>query len=224
MLPIAGRIGINEPLIEVDSMLSPRRSAQLGLLAACTLILASLALIGWSAIVLPHPREVGQPAPAFTLQDTDGHPFSFPPTDHKIQVLYFWSMRQPSCHATNKAMVAVAARLDPRHVRFLGIHPPTPDSADAVAVQSVLAGLKFPTLMDVNGEVSRLYHAADLPVVCVIGPAGLVRCLGPISANEQDETKITPRRLESIVQELRHESAAGPDSTQALATPPGQPK
>lgn len=204
-------------------MLSPRRSAQLGLLAAGTLILACVALLGWSAIVPPHPQGVGLPAPAFTLQDTDGHPQSFPASDGRIQVLYFWSMRQPSCHAVNKAMTSLFDRMDHNKVRFLGIHAPTPDSADAVAVQSALAGLKFPILMDHNGEVLRQYHALDLPAICVIGPQGLVRCLGTLCTNDAGDTKITPRQVETLVQQLLHEEADA-ESTQALATQPGQPK
>lgn len=206
-------------------MLSPRRRAQFGLLATFTLILGCVALIGWSAIVLPHPEYVGQPAPAFTLQDTEGHPISFPPqNDTKIKVLYFWSIRQPSCHAINKALGGLADRLDSNQVRFIGIHAPTPDSADAVAVQTVLAGLKFPILMDINGEVSHLYHAGDPPTICVIGPAGLIRYIGKICVNEKDDSQITPSRLETLVQQLWHEQAADTVSTQALANPTGQPK
>lgn len=205
-------------------MLSPRRSAQLGLLATCTLVLASVALLGWSASIPPHPEGVGQSAPSFTLQDTEGHPFTLPPSDGKIQVLYFWSIRQASCHEANKVMVELYGRLDRDKVRFLSIHAPTPDSADAVAVQAALVGMKFPILMDHNGDVSRQYHVVNLPAVCVIGPTGLVRLIGPVCPFGKDDAKTSPRQIETLVRQLVHESAATTGSTQALANASGQPK
>ncbi len=188
------------------------------------LILASLALLGWSASIPPCPDGVGLPPPAFSLQDTDGHPQSFPSNDGKIQVLYFWSMRQSSCHAANKAVADLYGRLDPTKVRFLGVHAPTPDSADAVAVQAALAGLNFPILMDHNGDVTHQYHADALPAVCVVGPAGLVRLVMPMCPFGKNDAKTSPRQIETLVQQLMHESAAASGSTQALATPTGQPK
>lgn len=205
-------------------MLSPRRSAQLGLLAACTLILASIALLGWSASISPCPEGVGQAPPAFMLQDTEGNPQSFPPSDGKIEVLYFWSMRQTTCLKANKAMAELYDRLDHNKVRFIGVHVPTADSADAVAVQAVFAGMEFPILMDHNGEVSRLYHAIELPFVCVVGPAGLVRSIGSICPLGQNASKTTPHQIETLIQQLMLESTGDSNTTQTLAKASGQPK
>ncbi|MCC6422205.1 MAG: TlpA family protein disulfide reductase [Phycisphaerales bacterium] len=196
----------------------------MGLLAACSLILASVALLGWTASIPPCPEGIGQPPAEFTLQDTDGHPQSFQATDGKVQILYFWSIRQTSCHAANKAMADLYEKVDHTQVRILGIHAPTADTADAVAVQAALDGLNFPILMDHNGDVTRLYHATDLPAICVVGTAGLVRSFGAFCPKGINTSKISPAQLEAQIKLLIHESKGDSNTTQALANASGQPK
>jgi hypothetical protein len=130
------------------------------------------------------------------LQDTEGNPQSFPPSDGKIEVLYFWSMRQTTCLKANKAMAELYDRLDHNKVRFIGVHVPTADSADAT----------------------------ELPFVCVVGPAGLVRSIGSVCPLGQNASKTSPHQIETLIQQLMLESTGDSNTTQTLAKASGQPK
>ena len=169
-------------------VLSPRRSAQLGLTAAFTVLTLSV-----SALLLV-PRysrpiataDVGTVAPDFRLLDTDGRPVTLSALRGQAVVLFFGSLHCPKTADYNDRIDRLAKRYaaDSR-VKFLALDVPTAgDAADAenervrVRVDANVVGRPFPTLLDDHAAVAARYSATDTPLFVIVDPRGVVAYRG----------------------------------------------
>lgn len=166
--------------------MSSRRSAQLGLLSVCLLVVTSLSVLVASA------RDTGTgfkpfPAPSFRSTDTNGSRLSSTSLKGKVTVLYFFSVRCPVCNDyTNRVLDLTRRYANDSRVQFIGVHStavgrevPTHE----VRVQSMVSGLTFRTLDDRDGSVARTLKVARTPTVVVLDRDGMIRYQGTIDDN-----------------------------------------
>jgi peroxiredoxin len=138
---------------------------------------------------------VGQPAPAFTLLDLDGHEVSLAALRGKTVVLEWIN---PNCpisrgHAERHTMIDTAAR-HPEAV-WLAINstnPTHPDHVDRATHKSYDAkhGITYPVLEDPKGEVGRAYGAKTTPHMFVIDATGTVAYAGAIDDGGRGSAKL----------------------------------
>lgn len=165
--------------------------------AAATLALASAVLA--LAPNLATAAQVGQPAPAFELKDTQGRPVRLADFKGKHVVLE-WT--NPGCpfvqkHYTGQNMQALQKDAAARDVVWLSISSTAPGTADHLppaALQDKLGkawgGAARAVLMDDAGTVGRAYAARTTPHMYIVNPAGTLVYAGAIddkrSANPAD--------------------------------------
>ena len=128
---------------------------------------------------------VGQPAPAFSLQDLDGKTVSLADFKGKEVVLEWIN---PNCpfsrgHSDKKTMSTTAAK-HPDAV-WLGINSTNASHRDFLAPAehkkfNAEHGVTYPVLYDSSGEVGRAYGAATTPHMFVIDAAGKLAYVGAI--------------------------------------------
>jgi hypothetical protein len=159
---------------------------------ACAAGLVTLpAAPAWSA-------QPGQPAPAFTLQDTAGKPVSLADFRGRTVVLE-WT--NPGCpfvqkHYVSRNLPELQARYGSRELAWVLINSTHPEHVDYLAPAALAAQLTAwgaapsAVLMDPEGVAGRAYGARTTPQMWVIDPAGVVRFAGGIddkrSANPAD--------------------------------------
>jgi len=171
-------------------MISVRRRAQLGLLAAFCVLASAMATL----VLAPRyskpvaAADVGTLAPDFQLIDTDGRVFTLSQHRGEAVVLFFGSVNSPSTAEYN-ARVERLARMyasDDR-VRFAAIDVTAlggDDDRAAIDRQRLrsdpqISRRSFPTLLDDHGSTASRYSARETPTFVVIDPHGVVRYRGP---------------------------------------------
>ena len=166
-------------------MISVRRRAQLGLLAAVAVLVAGMATL------LVKPRysrpvavaDVGTVAPDFALEDVDGRTITLSAHRGQAVVLFFGSVDCPRTAAYDGRIerLAKAYEHDAR-VAFLALDvTPRADAIDRRLLRHdpKVAARAFPTLLDDRGAVASRYSATATPTFVVIDPHGVVRYRGP---------------------------------------------
>jgi peroxiredoxin len=189
-------------------MLSPRRCAQLGLSGAVLLAVVCVALLAAGAaedkrLMAGHP---GASAPDFALHeasDPAGRIVRLSDLRGSVVVAYFCSIRCPVSNDYDERIAKLSARYakDGR-VKFLAIHcGSAAQSPMEVAVQSSVAGLHFPHLLDSNGAVASQYGVQQTPTFLVIDRAGKVQYRGALDDSREIE-RVTQHYLESAISEV----------------------
>jgi peroxiredoxin len=151
---------------------------------ALSLAVAALAVLSCSRPSLA-ALAVGEAAPAFTLQDLDGHDVSLSSFRGKTVVLEWMN---PNCpvsrrHADAKTMVTTAAK-HPEAV-WLAINSTNRESGDFVAPDAYKKynaerGITYTVLYDTQGDVGRAYGATTTPHMFVVDAAGKIAYQGAI--------------------------------------------
>ena len=171
-------------------ILSPRRTAQLGLAAAITVAVLSLTALVIRPLTARESlgfAEPGSPAPAFKLADAEGRTLDLHDLRGKVAILYFTSIHCPASVAYNQRVEALARRYksDPR-VRFFAINIDRNADPQAVRVDAKIVGRTFPTLCDTKSEVATLYSVKSTPQIAIIDPTGALRYRGPFDDNASE--------------------------------------
>lgn len=196
-------------------MLSPRRSAQLGLLGVATVVTGCLSVLLARSDMPDRLSPIGRVAAPIVLQDTDGHTRTLESYRGKIVVLWFNSIR---CSTTNQyaARVAKLTRdfAGRSNIQVIAIHVGDADSPEAIAVQAQVAGMNCPIWLDRDGSVAAAYDVTHTPTFVVIGRQGLIRYHG---AQDDDATAahVTQRYVRQAVAALLKGEAVPTESTQA---------
>src|SRR5437773_940733 len=171
-------------------MLSPRRTAQLGLASAMLMWVLSMGLLIVRPLMeKPLPfAEPGTTAPDFALRDTEGRSVSLSSLQGQAVVLCFTSARNPNCMQYHDRIEAIARRYraDAR-VRFYAVNVDPNADALEVRVDAKIVGRSFPTLVDPAGQVAARYSIIDTPQIAIVDPSGLLRYRGPVDDNAVSE-------------------------------------
>ena len=154
-----------------------------------TVALAAAALAGALCFpLLAHAAPAaGDEAPGFVLKDLSGHNQRLSEFRGEVVVLTFWASYCGPCReALQSAGTAVAAA--DGGATALGVSL----DRDAVRAASVAAslGLEFPSLLDQDQSIGRLYDVQHLPTTLLIDREGVVRgawARDPVSAQQLSE-------------------------------------
>ncbi len=133
---------------------------------------------------------LGEPAPGFTLTDTDGRAHSLSDYAGKVVVLEWFN---PECPFVRKQHVKTHNMLDTfEHARELGavwlaVNSNAPGTQGNGLEKNRKAredyGMEYPLLVDEDGAVGRLYGAKTTPHMFVIDERGVLIYRGAIDDN-----------------------------------------
>ena len=143
---------------------------------------------------------IGQPAPAFTLEDTDGATHSLADFRGKTVVLHWQGVRCPWDQAYQPQFNQLAEQHADRGVVFIGINSNKNEDVELINGYKPKAGIEYPILKDPGNEVADAYHAKTTPHMYVIDGEGVLRYAGGVEAvpgtlgqvSEMDEQYLEP--------------------------------
>ena len=166
-------------------MISVRRRAQLGLVAAAFVLTVAVATL------LLAPRyskpvavaDVGTVAPDFQLEDVDGRTFTL--SEHRGQaiVLFFGSVNSARTADYNPRVSRLAGMYtNDDRVKFVALDMTfrsQPIDREVLRSDPIVSGRGFPTLIDDRGKTAGRYSATETPTFVVLDAHGIVRYRGP---------------------------------------------
>jgi peroxiredoxin len=136
-------------------------------------------MLASSALAAP---EIGKKAPDFTLQDAAGKTHKLSDYQGKVVVLE-WTC--PQCpyvqrHYKEDTMEQLSTSLPDSNVVWLAVNTSHFTKREDVVAWSKDQGLRYPTLLDGDGDVGRLYNAKTTPHMFVIDVSGTLTYQGAI--------------------------------------------
>ena len=161
------------------------------MLIAAIAIVAALALIvvgalaipgllnpgtpGPSVIVVPRNPLVGQPAPDFTLQTTDGQTLTLSQLRGRPVIVNFWASWCVPCRDEFPLLVSAYQKYSPQGLQIVGvIHQDQTQSAQSFASSY---GANWPLVQDPGDSAYNAYHNIGVPVSYYIDRQGIVRAV-----------------------------------------------
>jgi|SRR5580658_747779 hypothetical protein len=165
-------------------------------------ILASLVLAAPAMAVQP-----GQPAPDFTLPDTNGQPVHLASLQGKIVVLEWTNHECPfvRAHYDSGVMQALQSRAKAEGVAWLTIVSSAPgeegyvDGATGNAVTARDRAVPMAKLLDPAGTVGHLYNAKTTPDMIVIDQAGAIEYMGAIDDKRTSSPEVAKEAAGNLV-------------------------
>lgn len=134
---------------------------------------------------------IGQPAPAFSLQDQDGKTISLADNAGKVVVLEWFNEDCPidqRCYRQDDAMNKTASKWIDKGVVWLAINSTknkTNDTNKQAAQKMGVSGR--PILNDATGDIGHAYGATNTPHMYVIDKTGKLVYMGAIDNDPQGE-------------------------------------
>lgn len=180
-----------------------------------------------SPLASPGARaDLGQPAPDFTLPDSDGHPVHLADYKGKTVVLEWFNPHCPfvrNAH-TKGSLKDAAKRHAAEGVVWLGINSGAPGKegagAEATREGKQKFGLEHPILIDESGDVGHAYGATNTPNLFVIDATGNLVYRGAVDNSPDGEGESpTDGKLVSYVDTALADLAA----KRPVATPSTKP-
>jgi peroxiredoxin len=136
---------------------------------------------------------IGEQAPAFALEDTQGHLYE--PDGAPATVVVFTCNHCPYALAWHQRIVDAARDYADRGVRMLAINPNDAQRYPRDSVEAMRARVErgefdgVPYLRDESQKVARAYDAKTTPDVYVLDPGGVLRYRGAPDADHDDPTQ-----------------------------------
>lgn len=145
-----------------------------------TRVLIILVLLGiviffihWSKIEKYKPPIPGNPAPAFSLKDTEGKTVSLKDYRGKVVLLNIWATWCKPCRDELPSMELLYRKLKDQGFIILAIS--IDKNPDIVKPFAEKLGLSFPILLDPKEKASRLYRITGIPESFIIDRDGIIR-------------------------------------------------
>lgn len=120
---------------------------------------------------------VGQPAPQFTQNDTEGNPVSLSDFKGKYVLLDFWASWCGPCRAENPNVVAAFNKYKDKNFTVLGVSLDNPGKKDAWLEAIEKDGLEWTQVSDLQGwknAAAQQYGIRAIPQNYLIGPEGKI--------------------------------------------------
>lgn len=129
------------------------------------------------------PIAVGDPAPAFTLDDLDGNSVTLADYAGKSVILNFWATWCAPCRIEMPELQKSFETHQDDGLTILALNQEEPDFAVRQFFYSEF-DLTFTPLLDSEGTVSQIYGAVNLPTTVFINPEGQITAIhrGPVTA------------------------------------------
>jgi peroxiredoxin len=170
-----------------------------------------------AGVIAPRAHaEIGQPAPDFTLSDTEGHPFHLADAKGKTVVLEWFNPGCPFVRAshTKGSLRDAAKRHSAEGVVWLGVNSAAPGNqgygAEATREGKNKYGLDHPILLDESGDVGHAFGATNTPHLFVIDASGTLVYRGAVDNSPDGEGESpTDGKLVSYVDAALADLAAG---------------
>jgi peroxiredoxin len=163
--------------------------------------------------------KLGEPAPDFTLVDTNGVKRTLSEHKGKLVVLEWINPQCPfvvNCYKT-KAMQTAYDRVKAldKGVVWLAINTTYSTTTNENDLWIKRYDLKYPILLDFDGDVGRMYDARRTPHMFVIDKKGVLRYHGaiddnPFSSKSADEVT---NYVVNAVQQIANDETVTPDYT-----------
>ncbi len=116
---------------------------------------------------------VGAPAPAWTnVTALSGAPTSVASLKGKVALIDFWASWCGPCRLVAPRLNALKDRLGAQGFAVVGI---TTDDAEVAAVYAEKHRMRYPSVIDKDGETSRAYGISGLPTMVLVDKQGIVR-------------------------------------------------
>jgi peroxiredoxin len=109
-------------------------------------------------------------APEFRLKDVNGKSFSLGDYRGKVVLLNFWATWCPSCKFEMPSMETLHKALGNKGLVVLTVN--VRENADEVKAFSQEHRLRFPALLDEDGDVFERFNVWSLPTTFIIGKKG----------------------------------------------------
>lgn len=156
--------------------------------------------------------EIGKPAPAFELKDTEGKTHKLADYKGKIVVIEWMNHECPVCkrHAEAKTASTTLKKFEGKPVVWLGIDSShfCETKLDSIKKFNAEKALPFPTLLDAPGKIGKAYGAKTTPHVFVIDQTGNLAYQGAIDNKPDGEGRgETKNYVEEAVNALLSGSA-----------------
>ncbi|MFN4244412.1 MAG: thioredoxin family protein [Tepidisphaerales bacterium] len=158
------------------------------LAAACSL--AALAVSQLSASQPAPTAAIGQPAPAWTLEDQDGKTHSLADFKGKIVVLEWFNNECPFVVKFYREghMNRLAAQYMEKGVVWLAVNSTNWHNNEHNRKIAQEWNIQRPILNDSKGDVGRAYGARTTPHMYIINPEGVLVYAGAIDSNPSSNT------------------------------------
>jgi len=157
------------------------------------LIMGGAIFLAWR-LRQPHPLDIGERAPDFTLPALAQGPLSLHDFERQVVVLNFWATWCPPCVEETPGLEKFAEQMRHQGVTVMGVSV----DRDGVALQAFAAEqhLSFPILRDPNQSVANRYGTFKFPETYIIDQDGRVaeKLIGPVDWQDP--------RIISFVREL----------------------
>ncbi|MDF2697646.1 MAG: thioredoxin family protein, partial [Labilithrix sp.] len=116
---------------------------------------------------------VGAPAPAWSnVTPLSGAPASVAALKGKVALIDFWASWCGPCRMIAPRLSSLKNRLGPQGLAVVGI---TTDEAEQAAVFAERHQMRYPIVVDKDGDTSRAYNVTGLPTMILIDKQGVVR-------------------------------------------------
>ncbi|MGH8180988.1 MAG: TlpA disulfide reductase family protein [Steroidobacteraceae bacterium] len=137
--------------------------------------LVALALPAWSAADSAADAVVAAPAPAFTLQSTDGQQVSLAQFKGDVVMINFWASWCGPCRQEMPLLDSIYRKYKDMGFELIGVNV-EPDAKSANAWLKATP-VSYPVLYDPQSKVSQLYQVQAMPTTVIIDRTGTVRFL-----------------------------------------------
>lgn len=115
-------------------------------------------------------------APDFTLTDEQGREISLSQFAGKKVLLNFWASWCPPCKKEMPDLIRIYEKNKDQNVVVLGVNVTTEEkSIDNAILYMKEAGISFPVVYDVEGEVTELYRIQGYPTSYFIDTNGVIQ-------------------------------------------------
>jgi len=140
-----------------------------------------------STLVIEGNPLLGQPAPDFTLQTTDGETISLSSLRGQAVIVNFWASWCVPCREEFPLLVSAYERYHGRGLEILGvIHDDGPQTATDFATSY---GATWPLLADPGDQAWQAFNGALVPISFYIDRDGIIRAIsyGPPPSGYLDD-------------------------------------
>lgn len=118
-------------------------------------------------------NQIGRAAPAFTLKDISGTPYSQEKFNGRVVLLRFWATRCESCKVEMPRLQASYRSLLPKGFMVIAVNVEDPPEKALEFVKELR--LTYPILMDEKKDVTKLYQVYGVPTSFIIDRKGIIR-------------------------------------------------
>jgi peroxiredoxin len=139
----------------------------------------------------PEGVKMGEGAPDFTLPDPVGRSYTLSGYKGKVVLLRFWADWCPNCKEEMPKIDEVYKNMKGKGFEVLGVN--VKQSEEAVSAFVSEYKISFPTPMDKDATVARIYGVVGLPTTFIIDRDGVVKekIMGDMT-KEEVEGLVTP--------------------------------